>query len=57
MTNQQICDRYDNCPNLTLEQLSRETGQTVEALKKILSSPPQAPVQYSRQRYSYAAYR
>lgn len=40
MTNQQICDFYDNTPNLTLTQLSQMTGLTVEQLKAILQSPP-----------------
>ena len=36
MTNEQIADYYDSHPNLTLAQLSRMTGKSVEQLKKIL---------------------
>jgi hypothetical protein len=36
MTDDEINDYYDSHPNLTLAQLSRITGKTVEQLKKIL---------------------
>ena len=36
MTNDQIADLYDFNPNMTLAQLSRITGKSVEQLKKIL---------------------
>ena len=36
MTNEEISDYYDSHPNLTLAQLSRMTGKSVEELKKIL---------------------
>lgn len=36
MTNDQIADLYDSNPNMTLAQLSRITGKSVEQLKKIL---------------------
>lgn len=36
MTTQEICDYYDNNPNLTLSELSRMTGEPVSNLKKIL---------------------
>lgn len=49
MTNQQICDFYDANPDLTLAELSRLTGLTVDQLKTILQTPP--PVQqYGRMR-------
>jgi hypothetical protein len=36
MTNEQIIDLYDQNPDLTLAQLSRMTGKSVEELKRIL---------------------
>jgi hypothetical protein len=36
MTNDQIAELYDSNPNMTLAQLSRITGKSVEQLKKIL---------------------
>lgn len=36
MTNDEINDYYDSHPNLTLAQLSRMTGKSVEQLKRIL---------------------
>jgi len=36
MTNEQIADYYDSHPDLTLAQLSRMTGKSVEQLKRIL---------------------
>lgn len=36
MTNEQIAELYDSNPNMTLAQLSRITGKSVEQLKKIL---------------------
>jgi len=36
MTRQDICDAFDNNPNLTLSQLSRMTGKPVAELKRIL---------------------
>ena len=36
MTNEQISDYYDSHPDLTLAQLSRMTGKSVEQLKRIL---------------------
>jgi hypothetical protein len=47
MTNQQICDFYDNNPDLTLAQFAGMLGMSVEQLKTILQTP--APVQ----RYAY----
>lgn len=44
MTNQQICNFYDNNPNLTLAQLAQMTRLSVDQLKTILQTPP--PVQY-----------
>jgi AraC-like DNA-binding protein len=35
-TDEQITDLYDSNPNLTLAQLSRMTGKSVEQLKRIL---------------------
>jgi hypothetical protein len=35
-TDEQINDIYDSNPNLTLAQLSRMTGKSVEQLKRIL---------------------
>ena len=35
-THQEIRDFYDSNPDLTLAQLSRMTGYTVEELKRIL---------------------
>ena len=56
MTNQQICDFYDNNPNLTLTQLAQMTGLTVDQLKTILQTPP--PVQfYARRRGASQNYR
>jgi hypothetical protein len=36
MTDAEIWDLYDSNPNLTLAQLSRMTGKSVEELKRIL---------------------
>jgi len=36
MTNDEISEMYDSNPNMTLAQLSRITGKTVDELKKIL---------------------
>jgi hypothetical protein len=36
MTAEDICEMYDNEPNLTLAELSRRTGLTVGELKQIL---------------------
>jgi DNA-binding CsgD family transcriptional regulator len=36
MTNDQIAELFDLNPNMTLAQLSRITGKSVEQLKKIL---------------------
>jgi len=56
MTNQQICDFYDNNPNLTLAQLAQMTRLTVDQLKTILQTPP--PVQfYGRKRGQSNNYR
>jgi hypothetical protein len=35
-TDEEINEYYDQNPNLTLAQLARMTGKTVEELKKIL---------------------
>jgi len=35
-TREQICDIFDNNPNITLAELSRITGYTVAELKAIL---------------------
>ena len=35
-TDEQISDYYDSHPDLTLAQLSRMTGRSVEQLKRIL---------------------
>jgi hypothetical protein len=35
-TDEQISDLYDSHPDLTLAQLSRMTGRSVEQLKRIL---------------------
>lgn len=56
MTNQQLCDFYDNNPNITLAQLAQITGKTVDQLKTILQTPP--PVQsYGRGRGQSNNYR
>lgn len=56
MTNQQICDFYDNNPNLTLAQLAQLTRLSVDQLKTILQTPP--PVQmYGRNRGQSSTYR
>jgi lambda repressor-like predicted transcriptional regulator len=36
MTNQQIIDLYDTNPNITLAELSKITGLSVQQLKNIL---------------------
>lgn len=36
MTNQEICEYYDQNPNLTLSELSAITGKSVKELKRIL---------------------
>jgi hypothetical protein len=36
MTNDQICEYYDQNPNLTLSQLAQLTGKTIAQLKTIL---------------------
>lgn len=36
MTYKEICDVYDNNPNMTLAELSRITGHTVAYLKRLL---------------------
>lgn len=36
MTNQEICDLYDANPDMTLSQLARITGLSVNELKRIL---------------------
>ena len=36
MTNDEIRDLYDTNPNMTLAQLARITGKTVQQLKQIL---------------------
>jgi hypothetical protein len=36
MTDEEINDYYDSHPNMTLAQLSRMTGKSVEQLKRIL---------------------
>jgi hypothetical protein len=36
MANQDICDLYDSKPDMTLTQLSRMTGKSVQQLKQIL---------------------
>jgi hypothetical protein len=36
MTDEEINDYYDSHPNLTLAQLSRMTGKSIEQLKRIL---------------------
>lgn len=41
MTNQQICDLYDTNPNLTLCQLAKITGKSVQTLKRILMQKPE----------------
>jgi len=38
MTIEEIRDYYDTNPNLTLAELARMTGETVQSLKKILMS-------------------
>lgn len=38
MTNQQIREFYDSNINLTLRELSRITGKTIDQLKRILMS-------------------
>ena len=38
MTNDEICDLYDNNPNMTLAELARITGKSVAELKRILMS-------------------
>ena len=38
MTNQQIREFYDSNVNLTLRELSRMTGKTIDQLKRILQS-------------------
>jgi len=43
MTNQEICDFYDNNPNLTLAQLANMLGLSVDQVKTILQTP--VPVQ------------
>ena len=49
MTNQQICDFYDNNPNLTIAQLAQMLRMTTDQVKAILQTPP--PVQmYGRNR-------
>ena len=49
MTNQQICDFYDNNPNLTIAQLAQMLRLSVDQVKTILQTPP--PVQtYGRNR-------
>ena len=35
-TNEQICDMFDNNPNITLAEMSRITGYTIPELKRIL---------------------
>lgn len=56
MTNQQICNFYDNNPNLTLAQLAQITRLSVDQLKTILQTPP--PVQsYGRMRGQSNNYR
>ena len=36
MTKEQICDLYDSKPDMTLAQLSRISGKSVQQLKQIL---------------------
>ncbi len=36
MTNKQICELYDQNPNMTLKELSQITGLTIAKLKTIL---------------------
>lgn len=36
MTNRQVCELYDNNPNMTLRQLERITGISIIYLKLIL---------------------
>ena len=36
MDNQDIIDLYDSNPDLTLQQLAKITGKTVQQLKRIL---------------------
>ena len=36
MTNDEIRDLYDTNPNMTLAQLARITGKTIQQLKRIL---------------------
>jgi hypothetical protein len=43
MTNQEICDFYDNNPNLTLAQLANMLGLSIDQVKTILQTP--VPVQ------------
>lgn len=38
MDNQDIIDLYDSNPDLTLQQLAKITGKTVQQLKRILMS-------------------
>jgi hypothetical protein len=56
MTDQQICDFYDNNPNLTIAQLAQMLRMSTDQVKTILQSPP--PVQfYARQRGASSKYR
>jgi hypothetical protein len=56
MTNQQICDFYDNNPNLTIAQLAQMLRMTPDQVKTILQTPP--PVQrYGRNRGQSLNYR
>jgi hypothetical protein len=55
MTNSQICDFYDNNPNLTLAQLSKITGLSIDQLKTILQTP--APVHFYGRNRSTQNYR
>jgi len=36
MNDQQICEFFDNHPNITLAQLAAITGKTIPELKRIL---------------------
>jgi hypothetical protein len=56
MTNQQICNFYDNNPNLTIAQLAQMLRMTTDQVKAILQTPP--PVQrYGRNRGQSFNYR
>ena len=49
-TDEEIIDYYDNHPNLTLRELSRMTGRSVQELKRLLMSGRHASVEDSWER-------